>query len=81
MPKVRNEGENFGRDLVDWRDPVPPGPNQLVDLENVSLEDIELKCDTRKSQYKCMLLIVCLTSAGSGATVVLQIRISAHRRD
>jgi len=44
-------GENFGRDPVDWRDTVPPGLNQLVDLENLLFEDIELKYNMCQSQY------------------------------
>jgi len=39
---VRNESEDLRRDLVDWRDAVPPGPNQVEDLERVLLENIEL---------------------------------------
>jgi len=43
IPKVREEGKDLGRDSVDWYSCVPPGPNQLEELENVLLEDIELK--------------------------------------
>jgi hypothetical protein len=45
VPEVRNESENFGRDPVDWGEPVPPGSNQTEDLESVPLENIDLKHD------------------------------------
>jgi len=43
IQKVWNESEDFGRDLVDRSDPVPPGPDQLKDIEKVLLDDVELK--------------------------------------
>jgi hypothetical protein len=43
IPKVRDDGEDFGRDPVDWRNLVPPEPNQVEDLESVFLENVELK--------------------------------------
>ena len=67
MPKIRNEGENFGRNPVDWRDTVPPGLNQLVNLENASFEDIELKYDTRQSQYMRPLRSFVSPQSGPGS--------------
>jgi len=50
-PKVRKDGEDLGRDLVDWRDAVLPGPNQVEDLESVSLKNVDLdRCNTYQSQ-------------------------------
>jgi hypothetical protein len=49
VPKVRNESEDFGRDPVDWCYPVPPGPNQVEDLESILLENVKLKCNARQS--------------------------------
>ena len=43
FPEVRDESEDFGWDPVDWREAVPPGPDQAEDLENVLLESIELE--------------------------------------
>lgn len=45
IPKVRNEGEDFGRDLADWCGDVSPRPNEKEDLENVSLETLKLECN------------------------------------
>jgi len=42
VPKVRKESKNLGRDPVDRRDAVLPGPNQFEDLESVLLENVEL---------------------------------------
>ena len=42
LPELRNEREDFGRDPVDWQDPVPPGSNRLEDLENFLLKSGEL---------------------------------------
>ena len=42
IPEVRNEGEDFWRDPVDWREPIPTGPNQVEDLESILLENVEL---------------------------------------
>ena len=50
IPKVWNESEDFGRDPIDWRNPVPPESNQVEDLENVLLKNVELKCNMRQSQ-------------------------------
>jgi hypothetical protein len=48
IPKVRDDGEDFGRDPVDWRNLVPPEPNQVEDLESVFLENVELKCNNHQ---------------------------------
>jgi len=49
IPKVRNESEDFGRDLVDWCDRVSPEPNQVEDLESVLLENVELEYNKYQS--------------------------------
>ena len=43
IPKVRNKAEDFGRDLVDWCELVPPNTNQAEDLESVLLENVDLE--------------------------------------
>jgi len=80
IPKVRKEREYFWRDSADWRDPVPPGSNQVEDLEGVPLEIVELK-STRVSCNHCVRSFLRLTSAISGVIAVLKTRMSAPRRD
>jgi len=46
MQKVRDESEDFGRDTVDWRKPVPQGFYEPEDLYCVLLEIIDLKHGT-----------------------------------
>jgi len=48
VPVVWNEDEDFGRDLVDWGEPVLQGPNEAEDFESVPLENINLKHDASK---------------------------------
>ena len=43
VPKVRNEGEDLRRDLVDWCEHVLPNANQAEDLESILLENIDLE--------------------------------------
>ena len=43
VPKVRNEGEDLGGDLVDRYEHVLPNSNQLEDLERASLENVDLE--------------------------------------
>ena len=43
ITKVRNEREDFGRDLVDRCEFVLPNTNQAEDLESVLLEDVDLE--------------------------------------
>jgi len=44
IPKVRNEGEDFRRDLVDLCELVLPNVrNQAEDLESISLENVDLE--------------------------------------
>ena len=43
IPKVRDEGEDFGRDLVDWCEHVLPNANQAEDLKSVLLENTDLE--------------------------------------
>jgi len=50
IPKVWNEGEDFGRDLVDRREQIPPNANQAEDLESVLLENVELKFNAYQLQ-------------------------------
>ena len=47
---VRNESEDFGRDLVDQWGHIPPVPNQVEDLKGVLLENIELKYNVCQPQ-------------------------------
>jgi len=51
-PKVRDEGEDFGRDSVDWCGCVPPRPDEVEDLENVLLENVELGHNTRQPNLR-----------------------------
>lgn len=46
IPEIRNESENFGRDAVDWGEPVLQEPNQVEEIESVQLEIVDLKHDT-----------------------------------
>jgi len=46
IQKVRDESEDFGRNTVDWRKPVPQGFDEPEDLYSVPLEIIDLKHDT-----------------------------------
>ena len=43
LPIVWNEGENFGRNLVDWSESILQGPNQAEDVEGILLKNINLK--------------------------------------
>jgi len=52
-PKVRNETKDFRRDLANWCNPVPPGPNEVEDFESVLFNDIELKYNMNQSQCSC----------------------------
>jgi hypothetical protein len=54
--KVRNEGEDFGRDLVDRCNPVSPRPNQAEDLESLLFENIELEYNARQSRLSCSVV-------------------------
>ena len=38
IPKIRDESEDFGRDAVDWGDPVPPGSEQAEDFGGMDLK-------------------------------------------
>ena len=46
IQEVRDETEDFWRDLVDWCESVPPGPNQAENLESISLENVDLEYAT-----------------------------------
>jgi hypothetical protein len=72
IPKVRNESEDFGRDPVDRCKVVPPGPNQVEDLENVLFQNVELNT-TRVSRDPRIRFdsLVRLTSAWSNAVAAL----------
>ena len=50
VPKVWNESEDFGRDLVDRREYVSPNANQAEDLEGVLFEGVELKVNAYQLQ-------------------------------
>ena len=50
VQKVRNESENFGRDLVDWCDGISPGPTEVEDFESILFESVELRYNTRQFQ-------------------------------
>ena len=69
IPKVRDKGEDLGRDSVDWCDCVSPRSNQMKDLESVLVENTELEI-TRVSRDP-LARFVCLTSALSGVTMIL----------
>ena len=47
-PEVGNENEDLGRDAVDWGELVIPGPDQVEDLESITLESLNLRGRTRK---------------------------------
>ena len=46
IPEVRDEGQDFGRDLVDRNQRVPPRPNQAEDFQGILLKDGDLKHST-----------------------------------
>ena len=71
VPKVWNEGEDFGRDLVDRRENVSPDANQAEDLDSVLLEGVELKFNACQLQSTRPFSLVRLTSALSGAVATL----------
>ena len=48
VPEVRNKGEDFGWDPVNWAESVFQGPDQAEDLDSVLLENIELKESKRR---------------------------------
>ena len=48
IPEIRDEGEDLWRDPADWGESVLPGPNETEYLENVLLENLNLKHDTRE---------------------------------
>ena len=75
IPKVGKESEDFWRDSIDWCDPVSPGPNQVEDLEGVSLENIELRSTRVSCNHRARSFVV-RTSVLSGVVAVLQTRIS-----
>ena len=51
IPKVRKEGEDFWRDLVDWCDAIPPGSNKEEDIESALLDNVKLKYNSRQPQF------------------------------
>ena len=56
VPKVWDESEDVGRDLVDWCHRIPPEPNQVEDLKNALFQNIELNA-TRISRNHCIRLV------------------------
>ena len=50
-PEIGNEGEDFGRDPVDWGEPVLQEPNQAEDLESIQLEIVNLIHDTSQRPF------------------------------
>jgi len=48
IPKVRDENEDFGRDLVDWCSHILPNADQAEDFESVLLENIDLEYATHQ---------------------------------
>ena len=50
IPKVRNDSEDLGRNLVDRCRHVSPNTNQVEDLESVSLENVDLERVARQLQ-------------------------------
>ena len=72
VPKVWNESEDFGRDLVDRCESVPPGPNQAEDFLS---QNVELNA-TRISRNS-LVRFVRLTSAMSEAVAILKTQVSA----
>ena len=50
IQKVRKEGEDFWRNLVDWCDAIPPGSNKEEDFESALLENVKLKYNAHQSQ-------------------------------
>ena len=76
IPKVRDDGEDFGRDPVDWCSLVPPEPNQVEDLESALLENVKLNMQQPLAVIPMCDLFVRLTSATSRVVVVLPTQIS-----
>ena len=58
VPEVRNEGKDFGGDLVDWCQPVCPDPNNAENLDSVLLEGVELEHYARQSRSMRLVLLV-----------------------
>ena len=49
IPEVRNEGEDFGWDPVDWCKAVPLGLNQAEDFECILFKNVELKAENQNA--------------------------------
>ena len=43
VPEIRNDSEDLGRDLVDWREPVPPVSDETENFGSVPLKNVNLK--------------------------------------
>jgi len=63
VPEVRNEGKDFGGDLVDWCQPVCPEPNKAENLNSVLFEGVELEHYARQSRSMRSVLLSNLSLA------------------
>ena len=50
IQKIRDEGEDLGRDLVDRRESVSQVPNEAENFESVSFENVDLEYATHQPQ-------------------------------
>lgn len=71
VPEIRNESEDFRRDLVDCDEPVPLGSNQTEDLQSIPFESINLRCDTCKHLSTHLVSWPLLTSSWPGVVAML----------
>ena len=55
IPKVGEEGKDFGGDPADWGELVPQESNQVEDLESIPLKIVELKHGIRQVLSKTRL--------------------------
>ena len=73
VPEIRNESEDLGWDLVDWREHVSPAPDEAEDFRSVLLKSVDPRGGTHKRPLACLFVRWPNLSLGDTANVNLVI--------